>query len=232
MADARHRTLLVDDDEPLRTLTRMLLARAGRFEVVGEATDGEEAVALAADLQPDLILLDLAMPRMDGFEALPLLRRAVPRAKVVAYSMLPPHRNEALARERGAVAYIDKGVSSPELVRRLVAELVGRVAVLLGGVFVLPLAWALWAERRRRELGPGGADARAEARGLALTLLSPDEWLLMADIEKLIGQTFPREVIAGFEPSVAPLQPKVAAADAKARSGLSVRGRAGGRRRR
>src|SRR5207248_1319311 len=53
-----------------------------------------------------------------------------------------------------------------------------------------------------------GRTARAGARGLALTLLSPDEWLLMGDIEKLVGQTFPREVIPGFEPSVKPLQPR------------------------
>src|SRR5947209_17850098 len=51
-----------------------------------------------------------------------------------------------------------------------------------------------------------GRTARAGARGLALTLLSPDEWLLMGDIEKLVGQIFPREVIPGFEPSVKPLQ--------------------------
>jgi len=76
-----------------------------------------------------------------------------------------------------------------------------------------------------------GRTARAGARGLALTLLSPDEWLLMADIEKLIGQTFPREVIPGFEPSIAPLQPKPAAA-VTARRSVTVRGRSGGRRRR
>src|SRR2546425_1054080 len=69
-----------------------------------------------------------------------------------------------------------------------------------------------------------GRTARAGARGLALTLLSPDEWLVMADIEKLIGQTFPREVIAGFEPSVAPLQPKPARA-VTPRPARSVRGR-------
>ena len=76
-----------------------------------------------------------------------------------------------------------------------------------------------------------GRTARAEARGLALTLISPDEWLLMADIEKLIGQTFPREVIPGFEPSVAPLQPRAASAAAPRRE-RSVRSRTGGRRRR
>src|SRR5947199_5379604 len=76
-----------------------------------------------------------------------------------------------------------------------------------------------------------GRTARAGARGLALTLLSPDEWLLMGDIEKLVGQTFPREVIPGFEPSVAPLQP-VSRQLVQAKQGRSVRARSGGRRRR
>src|SRR5574342_329569 len=76
-----------------------------------------------------------------------------------------------------------------------------------------------------------GRTARAGARGLALTLLSPDEWLLMGDIEKLVGQVFPREIIPGFEPSVAPLQLRHAESAVK-RPSLTVRGRAGGRRRR
>jgi len=76
-----------------------------------------------------------------------------------------------------------------------------------------------------------GRTARAGAQGLALTLLSPDEWLLMADIEKLIGQTFPREVIPGFEPSVAPMQPRTAK-PAVARRSVTVRGRTGAARRR
>src|SRR5690348_8523318 len=76
-----------------------------------------------------------------------------------------------------------------------------------------------------------GRTARAGARGLALTLLSPDEWLLMGDIEKLVGQIFPREVIPGFEPSVKPLQPKPLQAE-QPKQGRSVRARTGGRRRR
>jgi ATP-dependent RNA helicase RhlE len=76
-----------------------------------------------------------------------------------------------------------------------------------------------------------GRTARAGARGLALTLLSPDEWLLMGDIEKLVGQVFPREIIPGFEPSVAPLQPRHAAAAVK-RPSLTIRGRTGGTKRR
>src|SRR5436309_2239991 len=76
-----------------------------------------------------------------------------------------------------------------------------------------------------------GRTARAGAQGLALTLISPDEWLLMGDIEKLIGQTFPREVIPGFEPSVAPMQPRTAEPAVPRRS-VTVRGRTGAARRR
>src|SRR5467141_925483 len=76
-----------------------------------------------------------------------------------------------------------------------------------------------------------GRTARAGARGLALTLLSPDAWLPMGDIEKLVGQIFPREVIPGFEPSVKPLQPKPLHAE-QPKQGRSVRARTGGRRRR
>jgi ATP-dependent RNA helicase RhlE len=75
-----------------------------------------------------------------------------------------------------------------------------------------------------------GRTARAGARGLALTLLSPDEWLLMADIEKLMGQVFPRDVIPGYEPSVAPLQPRTLSVTER-RPARSVRPRIGGRRR-
>jgi len=75
-----------------------------------------------------------------------------------------------------------------------------------------------------------GRTARAGARGLALTLISPDEWLLMADVERLIGQTFPREVIPGFEPSVPPLQPRLALVDVP-KPERSMRPRRGGKRR-
>ncbi len=75
-----------------------------------------------------------------------------------------------------------------------------------------------------------GRTARAGAQGLALTLLSPDEWLLMGDIEKLVGQIFPREVIPGFEPSVPPLVPRALRLEPP-RPARSVRMRVGRRRR-
>jgi ATP-dependent RNA helicase RhlE len=77
-----------------------------------------------------------------------------------------------------------------------------------------------------------GRTARAGARGLALTLMSPDEWLAMGDIEKLIGRSFPREIVPGLEPVVAPPPPKSATAAAPVPTGPSLRARRGGRRRR
>jgi ATP-dependent RNA helicase RhlE len=74
-----------------------------------------------------------------------------------------------------------------------------------------------------------GRTARAGAQGLALTLMSPDEWLMMADIEKLIGQQFPRETVPGFEPSVAPPPPREARRAAP--TGPSIGARRGMRRR-
>jgi ATP-dependent RNA helicase RhlE len=75
-----------------------------------------------------------------------------------------------------------------------------------------------------------GRTARAGAQGLALTLMSPDEWLLMADIEKLVGQTFPRQTLPGFEPSVAPIPPASRAPAPP--TGPSIRSRRGSARRR
>jgi ATP-dependent RNA helicase RhlE len=71
-----------------------------------------------------------------------------------------------------------------------------------------------------------GRTARAGERGLALTLMSPDEWLLVHDIEKLVGQVFPREVVPGVEPAVAPPPPRPVVVEPVKR-GRSVRARSG-----
>ena len=81
--DGRWRVVLVDDAVDLRALVVRLLERDGRFEVVGEAGDGQEAIATVAETEPDAVVLDLAMPVMDGLQALPRIRQAVPGVKVV-----------------------------------------------------------------------------------------------------------------------------------------------------
>jgi CheY-like chemotaxis protein len=74
--------LLAEDDADILELTRMLLDLDGRFRVVGEATTGVEAIVLAKQLQPDAVLLDLMMPVMSGFIALPTIRAVAPRAAI------------------------------------------------------------------------------------------------------------------------------------------------------
>jgi CheY-like chemotaxis protein len=83
------RVLLADDLADIRLVIRLLLEADGRAEVVGEATDGAEAVRLASELRPDAVILDLRMPGMDGVQALPLIREVSPGTVVVALSALP-----------------------------------------------------------------------------------------------------------------------------------------------
>ena len=113
------RVMLVDDEPDIVFLARMLFERDGRFDIVGEALDGEEAVRLAQRLQPEAVLLDILMPGMDGWEALPLIRRVAPQTAVVVVSALG-HRQDVAERATalGAAAYVEKAKlgSTPELV--------------------------------------------------------------------------------------------------------------------
>ena len=109
------RIVLADDVEDIRYLFRVVLEAVGRFEVVGEATTGREAVDLAASLRPDVVVLDLAMPEMGGLEALPLIKAASPATKVVIVTAFG-ELSEQAAYERGAVAFLTKGAKPGELV--------------------------------------------------------------------------------------------------------------------
>ncbi|HMC69143.1 MAG TPA: response regulator, partial [Mycobacteriales bacterium] len=79
----RHRVLVVDDASNMRDLLTVLLEVEDDFDVVGAVRDGAQAIERAAELQPDFILLDIAMPGMDGITALPELRRLVPDSRIV-----------------------------------------------------------------------------------------------------------------------------------------------------
>lgn len=119
-ADAVRTVLLVDDTADIRMLFRLALDLDPRFEVFGEAVNGQEAVDACAAQCPDLVLLDLMMPVMTGFEALPLLRERCPDITVVVLSADDREETKATALRLGAKAFVAKTTSIEE-VRRVLA---------------------------------------------------------------------------------------------------------------
>ena len=114
-------SVLIVDDHPLtRDALAGLLVQHG-FDVVGEASDGGEAIACAERLQPDLVLLDLSMPGMDGLEALPRIKKASPATSVIVFSGFSAERMEAVALAHGADRYVDKSADLTDL-RGIVRE--------------------------------------------------------------------------------------------------------------
>jgi len=111
-AERAVRVFLVDDIGAFRTLMRFALEEDPRIQVVGEASDGCAGVEGVEELQPDVVLLDLAMPVLDGFEAMPLMLERSPRTTIVALSGFTADRMASLCIESGAHAYLEKGVDA------------------------------------------------------------------------------------------------------------------------
>jgi DNA-binding NarL/FixJ family response regulator len=109
------RILVVDDHPITRDALASLLAQGG-FDVVGEAADGHEAIELARTLQPELVLLDLTMPGLDGLSALPGLREAAPEAEIVVLTASGTEDNLLTAIRAGAAGYLLKSESPDRIV--------------------------------------------------------------------------------------------------------------------
>lgn len=115
-ASTHIRVVVCDDDADLRLLLQVLVSNDPRIEVVGEASNGREAVEAARAFAPDVVLLDIAMPEMDGLEALPLILEASPNSQVIMFSGF----------ERGLIhhvddvyGYIEKGTASQRIVQMI-----------------------------------------------------------------------------------------------------------------
>ena len=113
--ESRIRVLLVDDHAVVRAGLRLFLADQADLEVVGEADDGASAVAQAQELVPDVVLMDLRMPRLDGIEATRQIRAALPQTAVVVLTTYTDTANVGQAIAAGAIGYVPKDVPPPEL---------------------------------------------------------------------------------------------------------------------
>ncbi len=110
------RVLLVDDDKSIRQLLATVLAEEG-IHVIGEAANGWEGLALTRLLQPDVVLMDLHMPLMNGIEATRRIRAEHPTVRVIGLSSMADEDEQAIAmREAGAVSYLLKNASPDVLV--------------------------------------------------------------------------------------------------------------------
>jgi DNA-binding NarL/FixJ family response regulator len=126
LATSSFRILIVDDYEPWRRVISWLLRGYPEWEIVGEAADGMEAVRKAEELQPDVILLDIGLPKLHGIEVANSVRRIVPQAKMlfVSVNLCPEVVQGAL--KTGAHGYIVKSDAAKELLDAMRAVLSGR----------------------------------------------------------------------------------------------------------
>ncbi|PYX59857.1 MAG: DNA-binding response regulator [Acidobacteria bacterium] len=104
----KKRVLVVDDNALVRSMVRQLFESNADFEVSGEAENGRDAIQKAENLKPDLIILDLAMPVMTGIEAAPLLRKVLPDARLILFTVSEGPEVDRLARAAGIHAVVPK----------------------------------------------------------------------------------------------------------------------------
>lgn len=113
------RVLIVDDHAIVRKGIRALLSESGGFEIVGEAADGHEAIAAAAETQPDVILMDLLMPGMDGIEATRRITSQRPGARILVLTSFAADNKLFPAIKAGALGYLLKDSSPEDLLRAI-----------------------------------------------------------------------------------------------------------------
>ena len=126
-ARVRVRVMLVDDQSDIRKVLQLMLERTGQFEVVGQAGDGEEAVRVAAELLPDVIVMDVMMPKKNGVEACREIMEALPDTRVVMLTASTEEDAVIQALAAGATAYLPKMSDLDQLVSTLKAAAAGEM---------------------------------------------------------------------------------------------------------
>ena len=151
------RLLLADDHRMLRDSLRRSMEENG-FDVVGEAGDGAEAVQLAQTLRPDVVLMDVSMPNLDGVEATRQISRLVPDAQVVMLTMHADGEVMARAIQAGAIGYLVKDCAITDVVSAV------RLAASGESVLSADLAMSMLADVKKSPIDPGNGHAPVSAR--------------------------------------------------------------------
>lgn len=120
------RVIIVDDHAVVRGGLRLFLKAFDDMELVGEADDGKEALRLCAEVRPDVVLMDLVMPEMNGVEATQVIQERYPQVQVIALTSFPEEDLVQAALEAGAISYLLKNISSRELASAIRAAHAGR----------------------------------------------------------------------------------------------------------
>ncbi|MBI5929575.1 MAG: response regulator transcription factor [Chloroflexi bacterium] len=121
------RVLIADDHAVVRQGLKMFLSLNSDFEIIGEATNGAEALRMAHQLNPDVVLMDLLMPEMDGITATAAIRRELPDTEVIALTSVLEDKSVTGAIRAGAIGYLLKDTESDELIRAIKAAANGQV---------------------------------------------------------------------------------------------------------
>ena len=116
MLDKTIRVLLVDDEARLRQMAKRLLVSDAEIEVVGEAADGRKAVDLNTALGPDLIVMDIAMPELNGLEATKIIREQSANTKIIVITAMAAEPYRRAAMTMGADAFLSKGALDSDLI--------------------------------------------------------------------------------------------------------------------
>ncbi len=175
------RLLIADDHRVVREGLRLVLALDPELEVVGEAADGEAAVRLTRELRPDLVLMDLQMPVLDGIAATEAIRREAPETEVLVLTSVLEDVSVLAAIRAGAIGYVHKDTNGTELRRAIKAAAAGQVQ--------LSPAATQWLLQEMR------GDHTAEAAGTAPPLTERElevlrllaQGLSNADISRALG---------------------------------------------
>jgi DNA-binding NarL/FixJ family response regulator len=118
--DAGIRVLIADDHRLFSEALEAILTADGRVDVVGHAADGAEAVKLALALEPDVVLMDISMPVMDGFQATKQIRKQQPQASILVLTGSDSRNDLDRAREAGAAGYVTKDRIAAEVIEAIV----------------------------------------------------------------------------------------------------------------